>query len=569
MKKILSIIIFFLTTFAAAQEGVNIRISTIPPGASIYFNNAFIGATDSNGTKIIEAVPQCWHSIRIEKGGYETINKKIQVDLLNVNFNFTLQKNKEKGSNLEIQCNVSGASVLLNQKNLGKTDLTGNLTILDVEKGKHSLRIEKEGYFAFAETINIKEGENKFTFNLAQKSEIPLGGSQGRELVLNCNEAGASIIIDNVLMKEKTKKGSTILVLPPGNHELKIEKPSWQAYTKIITISGNLALSVDVVLEKAAIVKSAPRSNISNGGDTIQNAFILIIILVMMGIVFVLFYLVKGSKRTEIMGKFKLQKKIGKGGIATIYQARDTVKKRTVALKVMDDNSLRDPDLVYKFFIEGEVITKINKTFPNAPVVKVFDYGRDKEKSFGIPYISMELLKGESLLKIIRKNGAESVQRKLYIAREITKALKAAHSLKVYHGDITPDNVMVDGNRVVLFDFGVSFQAHDTYKNMDASITGKPVYMSPEHCSGADIDEKSDIYSLGIILFFMFCGNPPFQAQNPLEVMRMHQENPIPGIKAPIDDEIKKLIYRLLEKDPRKRPYAFELEKIFDNLIGD
>lgn len=560
MKKTCFFILFFITHFLVASEGVNIRIITSPGGASIYFNHAFVGPSNANGVKIIESVPQCWHTVRIEKEGYNTINKKILVTLLNVSFDFKLKKIGEKKNRLELTCNVPHASVFLNLKEMGKTDAQGKFVISPIDKGKHSLRIAKAEYVPFAEPITIRDGLNTLSFNLAQKNNIPIGGIAGKEFVLNCNQPNASILIDGVLRKEKTQKGTTLLTLPLGNHEIRVEKSGWQPVSKIVSIYGDLAVTADFFFTQ-------PMNRVPEGPNTPIILFI-VLFLLMIGVVFLLFHILYSSKKLGIIGKFELRKKIGKGGIATIYEAKDKTRKKIVALKVMDDNAILDPDLVHKFFIEGEAISRINKEFPDAPVVKVFDYGRDKEKSLGIPYISMELIKGESLLKMIKKNEPMSVNRKLFIAREVTRALKASHSLKIYHGDITPDNIIIHRDRVVLIDFGVAFLAHDNYKNMDATITGKPVYMAPEHCAGKDIDEKSDIYSLGVILFFMVCGVPPFQSQNPLDIMRMHQEIPAPEIRVQVSEDIKNLIYRLLEKNPQKRPDSSELENILSDLMA-
>jgi serine/threonine-protein kinase len=268
------------------------------------------------------------------------------------------------------------------------------------------------------------------------------------------------------------------------------------------------------------------------------------------------------------MGKFELLKVIGKGGIATIYKAKDLNRNKTIALKVMDCILLKDADLVYKFFCEGEAITTINEKFPDAPVVKVFEYGRDREKSLGVPYIAMELIKGSNLLDIMKNDHFLTVKRKLYIIKQVAMALIAAHRLKIYHGDITPDNIIVNEDKVTLIDFGISVREHDTYKNMDASITGKPVYMSPEQCTGHPVDDKSDIYSLGIILYFMCSGTPPFIHRNSTEIMKMHPEKPVPEIKEPIPEELKDFIKKMLAKKKGTRPDAREVVNKMESFMN-
>lgn len=562
----LLVLITLFSILIAARDVVNIRIITDPPGASIYFNNTYVGISDSGGVKILESIPCSKHLIRIEKSGYKGIDKKINVDLLNVSFNFKLLKKLEKSIDITIKCNVPEAVVFLDQNRIGTTNFNGIILIPGVFKGSHSIKIEKEGFFPLSENFDVSDGNNNFEFNLALKNEITIRTSTGKRLVLTCNETGAFIFIDNILQNERTIDGEIIFVLAPGNHELRVEKNGWETEKKVITLSGKLDLKIDFVLNKAIPIPSI--SNDASGKNYPVIIITGIFLFASISVLFMIVYFIRSSKkRLGVIGKFELLQQIGKGGIATVYKAKDTIEKKIVALKVMDDASLRDPDLVYRFFIEGEIISKINKEFPEAPVVRVYEYGRDKEKSLGIPFISMEFLKGKSLLSLIKNKEVGPIEHKMFIIKQVAHALKAAHSLGIVHGDITPDNIFIlNGDRVVLIDFGVALQTHDSYKNMDASITGKPLYMAPEHISGSSVDGKSDIYSLGVILFMMITGVPPFQAGNPHDVVRMHQENPVPQIQINIDEEIKNLVFKLLEKDPQKRPSSSELEMILNNL---
>jgi serine/threonine-protein kinase len=254
--------------------------------------------------------------------------------------------------------------------------------------------------------------------------------------------------------------------------------------------------------------------------------------------------------------------KIGYGGMATIYKARHRVLKKTVALKIIDKELLKDKDLVQKFFMEGEAIEKINNAFPDAPVVKVIEYGSDRHKTNGIPYISMEYLKGSSLIKLIQKNRISNLKQKFFIMREIARALDASHQLQIFHRDISPDNVIIGNGRITLFDYGIAKQELNVYKTLDGSIAGKPIYMSPEQCASRQVTDKSDIYSLGVIFYYLVEGRPPFYAKNPVDIMNRHQKKLPPALKTDISPGIKKLISAMLSKSPQKRPSANEVVKI-------
>lgn len=525
-----------------AQTKVNIVINNNVPGSLIYLNGKMVGITSSKGRAVIKVVPEGTHDVRIEKDGYESACKTITVSLLNNEFSFYLKKK----TILKIKCNVPSAKLIIDGKPTGETDFMGKKTIELIPKGKHKLEIKKNGYSNVSETINVKEGENYYDFTLK-------GISTGK-LLLRCNVLGAKVLIDKVV-KGETVKGILSIEFPPGKHKVSIEKKGYETESKWVSIkkSGESTLFFELSKKKA---------------EDPWALFVVIMLFILSFVLIILIILMRSSRSFGVMGKFELISIIGKGGIATIYKAKDRMRRKIVALKIMDYNLVRDADLVYKFFREGETISQINETFPNAPVVKVFDYGRDREKSLGVPYISMQLVKGNNLLKILREEKGLTVKRKLYIAREIVEGLIAAHKLNIFHGDITPDNIIIDGNKVTLIDFGIAMEEHDNYKNMDTSITGKPVYMSPEQCAGLPIDEKSDVYSLGIILFFMFHGTPPFIAKNPSEIMKMHQDCPLPRMDIRIPGDIKELIQQMLVKEPCKRPGTIELEKNLARLIN-
>lgn len=411
----------------------------------------------------------------------------------------------------------------------------------------------------------------------------PLLSEQGKENIkITTKLPDVIVYIDGQKIESPTDKDGVTAIesVSFGPHLLKFEKDGYYSKEESIIVNED-NISFPIELKKITILpddKSIETKSLSRKisiqepgkgqvvGPNPTTIFAILLFGVLSVVIFVLLWILKSSQTIGLMGKFKLLKIIGTGGIAIIYEAKDLTTKKNVALKVLQSNWIRDTEVVYKFFREGEAISRINETFSDAPVVKVFDYGRNREKSLGIPYISMELLKGKNLLETIKKDKGQTlaIDRKLYIAKEITRGLKAAHQLKIFHGDITPDNIIVDGDKITLIDFGVAVEEHDTFKMMDVSIMGKPVYMSPEQCAGSMIDNKSDVYSLGVIFFLMFYGMPPFISKNPSEIMRMHKECPLPQPSKSIPAEINKLIYLMLEKKPDERP---SIDVILETLV--
>ncbi len=541
-KRVLSLILLIIPFILTSQKKENIEIKTNVEDAFIYLDDKRPIRTDKNCIAVIPDVPHGKHKIKIEKGGYKNFSGTITVNQENTLFNLDL----EKKVILQISCNVPGAEILINNVSVGMTDSNGYKTIESIP-GEVTLEIKHKYFFPICKKIYLKKGLN--TPDYFTLEEIKTW-----ELRLWCNELDATVFIDDKKHEQKTRKEGVSFKLPPGNHIIRIEKEDFQTKTKMVSIIKGLA-------RNEATIKIT-----SLGVLRIRALLIALIFFVLASASVIFITLLKASKKPRIIGKFELVKIIGIGGIATIYKAKDKMEKKIVAIKILNNALRNDADIVDKFYREGEILSQINENFPNAPVVKVFDY-RDREKFLGIPYISMQLIKGDSLLNIIKGKKELTVEYKLYITREVVKGLIVAHKLKIIHGDITPDNIIINGKKVILIDFGIAVEGYNKIKNMDTSLMGKPVYMSPEQCSGIPIDEKSDVYSLGIILFLMFHGVPPFTAKNPAEILKMHRESPLPEMDSRIPNDIKEMIIHMLAKEPGNRPGTIELGEILDRLI--
>ena len=223
------------------------------------------------------------------------------------------------------------------------------------------------------------------------------------------------------------------------------------------------------------------------------------------------------------IGRYEIQKELGRGGMATVYQAYDPRTRRQVALKVLPQAFLDKPGLRARFQREAETIARLKH--PN--VVEVYDFG-DQE---GQPYLVMRLMQGGSLKDKLGQ-GPLTVAQTLPILQGVAEALDAAHQLGIIHRDLKPDNILFDqyGNPF-LSDFGIAKlgETHATLTGEEA--IGTPHYVSPEQAQGnSTVDGRSDIYSLGVVLFEMLTGNRPYDAETPLQVMMQHIMAPVPKI---------------------------------------
>ncbi|HVG86350.1 MAG TPA: serine/threonine-protein kinase [Vicinamibacterales bacterium] len=280
------------------------------------------------------------------------------------------------------------------------------------------------------------------------------------------------------------------------------------------------------------------------------------------------------------VGNYRLDKILGRGGMGTVYSGEHVYIKKPVAVKVLHPQFARYPDAVNRFLREARAASSINH--PN--IVDVTDFG---VLSDGLVYFVMEYLDGKSLEDLIEKEGAVELHRALNVINQMSYALEAAHELGVIHRDLKPDNIMLlerPGRRdivrmvttgpggwvterersydfVKILDFGIAkILAPDELgtDTLQGAVFGTPEYMSPEAARGEDVDLRTDIYSLGVILFDMVCGRPPYEAEAGSEVLHKHINAPVPSPRefAPhreITEGAERVIMRAMAKDPSKR----------------
>jgi serine/threonine protein kinase len=277
------------------------------------------------------------------------------------------------------------------------------------------------------------------------------------------------------------------------------------------------------------------------------------------------------------LGSYRLLARIGKGGMGHVYRAEHVRLGREVALKLLRQDYAARKDAVARFFQEARTVNRVR----HRNIVDVTDF---VELEDGTTFIIMELLTGQSLGTWVR-SGIE-VPRALAVIAQICEGLAAAHSVNVIHRDLKPDNVIItrepDGSELVkLLDFGVAKlinQGDDGDFGVETaagSVVGTPAYMSPEQAGGLPIDGRSDIYSLGAIMYELFCGHTMFRGRSFGEYVRKHlTEQPVPPRATPrgarLDPRIEAIILRAIEKEPSRRYQSVtELRDALLLLLGE
>lgn len=250
------------------------------------------------------------------------------------------------------------------------------------------------------------------------------------------------------------------------------------------------------------------------------------------------------------LGPYVIQEFRAQGGMGAVYRARDPKLQRDVALKVLFPHLASDADFVARF--QREAVSMAQLTHPN--IVQVYD----ADIANGLPYLAMEYVPGETVfqtLKTLRARGILMPEHEaLGIVRQIASALDYANKKGLVHRDVKPSNIMRAGeDRHVLTDFGIAFDTGATRLTRNISALGTPEYMSPEAGQGLPVDGRSDIYSLGIVLYELLSGKPPFSSDSALGTVYQHAHEPLPSI-ANIRGDLSKTTLRILDRATAKQP---------------
>lgn len=248
--------------------------------------------------------------------------------------------------------------------------------------------------------------------------------------------------------------------------------------------------------------------------------------------------------------RYKIQAEIGRGGMARVYRALDTVLGRQVALKVLSPQLASDPEFSARFRREGKIVAALQ----HPHIVTLFDVG----ETDGIQYLAMDFIDGRSVYAVIRERDALPGETVAIIIRAVASALDYAHSRGAVHRDIKPQNILIDTNgRILLTDFGISVSSDDESGRLTRTglFMGTPEYMSPEQVSGSVVDYRTDLYSLAITTYEMFSGEIPFRGNTPDLIVAHAQKTPppLPTQLNGLPDALIDVLAKALAKDPAQR----------------
>ena len=265
----------------------------------------------------------------------------------------------------------------------------------------------------------------------------------------------------------------------------------------------------------------------------------------------------------ETLGHYTIESELGRGGMGVVYKGFDPTLNRHVAIKVLSEALAHDKGVVERFIREAKSMAALN----DSHIIQIFFIGEDQ----GTPYFAMEYVTGESLSQRLKREGKLSVKDASKILRETAEGLATAHAHGVVHRDIKPGNIMIDDRgRVKIADFGIAMvQDYSKRLTNTGEFVGTPGYLSPEVCIGQQVDQRSDIFALGIVFFEMLTGQIPFTEVSPLGMMLEVVKADIPDVRsinAEVDERSCGILKRMIAKDPEQRYQS--CDEVLSDLTG-
>ena len=269
------------------------------------------------------------------------------------------------------------------------------------------------------------------------------------------------------------------------------------------------------------------------------------------------------TRGATLANRYEIIEELGKGGMGRVYRVEDTKLKQEVALKLIKPEIAKDKKTIERFRNE----LKLAREIAHRNVCRMYDLNEEK----GAHYITMEYVRGEDLRGLIRRIGQLPIGKSLSVAKQICEGLAEAHRLGVVHRDLKSNNIMIDkeGN-VRIMDFGIARSLEAKGITGAGVMIGTPEYMSPEQVEGKEVDQRSDIYSLGVILYEMVTGRVPFEGDTPFTIGVKHKSE-IPKdpkeLNTQIPEDLNRVILICLEKDKEERyQSAGELRSELENM---
>lgn len=477
----------------------------------------------------------------------------------------------EQGSVLNVESIPSGATIIVDGDQRWISPIE-----MELPAGKHQLKLHLKGYRDVESTVDLKAGETK-SVSLTMEPLPPAEPSGPSTLKVESTPTGATVVVDGY----QQWIAPIEMELPAGKHKLKFELKGYREAARSIELKSGEPLTISVSLEPL------PEESKS------KSAGALFLLLVLIGIVIAVFVVrrtrmapihrldsqdtpttelrfdtvaaepgrtptpldgeaietIRGKARElpegmpHELGGYELIGMLGRGGMGTTYLAKRKRDGIALAVKVPHDHLLDNEEFIQRFLREGALGT----TLHHPHIIRILEAGQAGSR----PFIAMELLHGETLEELLKRKDHLPLLYALEIARAIAVALDYARLKGVVHRDLKPENIMIlEHGGLKVMDFGIARIMDSPGLTAGEAYLGTPTYSSPESSSAGRVDQQSDLYSLGVVLYRMLSGSVPYYSKDPLEMLEMHRTQPLPPFpeELKIPDAVFHLVQKLTEK---------------------
>jgi len=597
------VFVLLLAPPAAVAQTAELLLRSNVPNATVSVDGRAVGATGADGDVLLENLASGRRTVRVRKEGYWTASTQVVLEpaLTNV-VSLELTARETEAADLLVETNVPGAQVRLDGTQRTETGPDGQATLANVEPGRHRLVVQKEGYASAARSVPISRSVSNHTVQVRLERERPGGPESSARAEGDTSRPDPAVLPDS-LLPDSAALDTVAVAEAAGSPPRLVLSANVEGarvyvngtYRGTTPGSGDLEVEADTGQYQVLLQKDGASSRQKTGrlslGETRRLSFTLrqaepapvvafvqdrpfLIAGIGLGVVLlgglVVAAIVGWRRRSSTAGnegsidRYRMVEPIGAEGITTLYLAEDLVEDRYVVLKLLDEAHETDSAIVEAFLKQGEALRHIAVSVPDAPVVKVFRYGREEEWDRKRAFIEQEYVQGERLSAHLEEHDLE-VREALTVVRQVCTGLQAAHDRQLWHGQLTPEHVIVTRTspeiRVKLVNFQVGAGHRARSGPTDRRPDERSAHSPPEQRRGEEIDGRSDVYAAGI-LFCTMMGRPVVDEQAPHG--EGPQDGPFPPPLPDVPSHVESLIHRMMDPDPDNRPSASRAAEMID-----
>lgn len=591
------------------------------PNATVVVDGQEMAQTNAEGLAYIEALAPGQHSVELRKTGYWNASVRVSLEP-GLTTPVVLELRRRSASdagNLLVETNVAGALVSLDGEEVGETGPGGRIFVSGVEPGRHRIVVQKEGYGSASSMVLYDET------GLDQTKELRLargtGGTEASEeeneegtitagagvpdsvaasfpsmggtatdmpaLIVDAAVAGATVRVNDSVRGRTGRTGQLRVPVDTGRYQVAVSKDGLPSSEATVDVNAG---------EERTL-----RLNLQKDGPAGPTGIILFLVLSLLGlstIVAVFVVVISGTggpvvrwlqeklgvtRRMQYrlarwvrhpfqdrkpFDRYYLIRELRSGEFATVYLADAPERRQRVRLRILDDPYAGDPDHAESFLEGGRILQHLREAEPDSPIVTAYRCGRENGTADGRPFLALEYFRGRTLVTHMKGRGNLDVDPALAIVRQICVGLRAAHESGISHGHLTPANVIVTQEdplpQIKLAGFGDRGHKYTTQILTDGYPGSATSYLSPEKFEDGRGTWQSDMYALGMLFYKMLTGTPPFIHENPVRIVEMHEEEEPPELPERVPPTIKPVFYRMVSKDPERRPTAKKVISVLD-----